>query len=269
MLQTNHWHHNFELDPENQFGFVYFAENKLTGKKYIGKKQYYSWSKNKKTKKSNWEKYTSSSKNLNNDIEQYGIENFYFEILFECETRGQLTYSEANLQHKLNVLTEKDETGERVWYNNWIEKIRFIPNENPKINCDISDELREKRKENMRNLWKSNPTFGIRKYSEEDREELSEKYSGEKNPMFGRTHTEETKKKWSEKRKGTIQTEEHVRKRVEKIKGKTRTPEQRKNISDRLKGKPKPKITCSFCGKSMNKGNLVRHGHTSGDCITK
>lgn len=126
-MKTGHWNHEFELNPHTAFGFVYFIRNKMNGKKYIGKKQYYSYKGTKRNKESNWKKYTSSSKHLNEDIKNLGMENFEFHILFECDTRGELTYYEANLQHKYDVLLERDLNGERIWYNAQISSIKFIP----------------------------------------------------------------------------------------------------------------------------------------------
>lgn len=126
-MKTEHWIHDFELNPENEFGFIYYVKNLKTGKKYIGKKQYFTYRKNKKYKMSNWKKYTSSSKHLNEDIKEYGMENFEFRILFECSSRGELTYHEANLQHKYDVLIERDSDGNRIWYNANIASVKFIP----------------------------------------------------------------------------------------------------------------------------------------------
>ena len=80
MFKTGHWNHSFILTPDNSFGFIYYVENKLNGKKYIGKKQYFSYRAGKKHKESDWKTYTSSSKYLDEDIKINGIDNFYFEI---------------------------------------------------------------------------------------------------------------------------------------------------------------------------------------------
>lgn len=169
MYKTEHWHHDFDLDPENQFGFIYYVENIQTGKKYIGKKQYFSYKSNKKHKESNWKKYLSSSKHLKEDIDKYGIDNFYFEILFECKTRGDLTYAEANLQHKNNVLTERNEYGERLWYNASIASIKFIPKpeniDKSKLNTphnykSSSIKSIRNRSKYLKETWLKDPKFG-------------------------------------------------------------------------------------------------------------
>ena len=57
------------------------------------------------------------------------------------------------------------------------------------------------------------------------------KMFGEKNGMFGKHHTEETKKKISEKLKGRKLTEEHKRKISKAQKGKPKRPELREQYS--------------------------------------
>lgn len=293
MFKTGHWNHSFILTPDNSFGFIYYVENKLNGKKYIGKKQYFSYRAGKKHKESDWKTYTSSSKYLNEDIKINGIDNFYFEILFECETRGDLTYAESNLQHKNNVLTERDDHGERVWYNASISAIKFIPKPCHSIETKLKmsktkKKLLEEEKTNpppirtrntltdeeiqimsnrMKQMWINDPKFGIKNYTIEDRMELSKKYTGENNPMFGKKHSSETLKLFSEQRTGVKQSEDHIKKRVSKNTGKKRTEEFKQKQSQLLKGMKQPKETCSYCGKEMSRSNFKKYGHDYGKCI--
>ena len=126
---NGHWKNpsRIKLDPDNSFGFVYLIVNLLTGRRYIGKKQYHQYRKGIKARPSDWRTYTSSSRPLNEDIKRQGKTNFHFEILAEFNTRGGLVYGETHLQHVCNVLTEKDGEDERLFYNQFIDKIRFIP----------------------------------------------------------------------------------------------------------------------------------------------
>ena len=128
---NGHWKNpsRIKLDPDNSFGFVYLIVNLLTGRRYIGKKQYHQYRKGIKARPSDWRTYTSSSRPLNEDIKRQGKTNFHFEILAEFNTRGGLVYGETHLQHVCNVLTETDEDGERLFYNQFIDRIRFIPKE--------------------------------------------------------------------------------------------------------------------------------------------
>ena len=116
--------------PKWFFGFLYLIYNKKNGKKYIGKKQYKRYLKNKPVGYTDWKTYKGSSKYLNQDIKKYGVSNFIFIMIRQFETRGGLTYYEANAQHKLDALTSRlDGVEDREYYNANIMGIKFIPKE--------------------------------------------------------------------------------------------------------------------------------------------
>ena len=105
----------------NNYGFVYQITNLTNGRKYIGKKFFYSAKtkqvKGKKKKykaSSNWQTFYGSSDNLTKDVLQLGHENFNREILHLCLTKGECGYLEAKEQFRNNVL-ETDN-----YYNSWI-----------------------------------------------------------------------------------------------------------------------------------------------------
>ena len=105
----------------NNYGFVYQITNLTNGRKYIGKKFFYSAKtkqvKGKKKKykaSSNWQTYYGSSDNLTKDVLQLGHENFNREILHLCLTKGECGYLEDKEQFRNNVL-ETDN-----YYNSWI-----------------------------------------------------------------------------------------------------------------------------------------------------
>lgn len=125
---THHWV-GAEPDPDKYYGFLYIITNNVTGKKYIGRKFYHMYKKRKRIKESNWRSYTGSCKPLNEDIKALGKENFTFEIFKQYIARGNVVYYECNYQHKFDVLTARDENGERLWYNGNIGAIKFIPPE--------------------------------------------------------------------------------------------------------------------------------------------
>ena len=112
--------------PDGWFGFVYSITHIESGRKYIGKKQIHSYTrkkvkdrKNRKrvVKESKWREYTGSCNELNEDIEKLGKDQFSFEVLKLCKTKGELTFSEVEYQFKLDVLSECMDTGERAYYN--------------------------------------------------------------------------------------------------------------------------------------------------------
>lgn len=128
MSELKHHWTGRKPDPHKYFGFIYLVTNTVTGRLYLGKKQYHRWSKRKKVGENDWTHYTGSSKDLNRDIKDLGLHNFEFKILKNYLTRGGLTYGEANQQHKRDVLTKPHADG-RFYYNKQIAAVRFIPKE--------------------------------------------------------------------------------------------------------------------------------------------
>ena len=118
-MDTGHWliNENVYLH-ESMFGFIYEITNKINGKKYIGKKQCIRKIKRKplkgKTrnridhKESDWKTYTSSSNELNEDIQKHGKENFEFRILKVCGSKWELGYEEIKEQIARDVLRRND-----------------------------------------------------------------------------------------------------------------------------------------------------------------
>ena len=120
-----------EVLPEDCVGFVYLITNKLTGRKYIGKKlakfskTTYKTVKlkngNKKRKRirgkidSDWQTYYGSNEQLNRDVAELGNENFSCEILYYCGSKAECSYIEAREQFARRVLESND------WYNGHIQ----------------------------------------------------------------------------------------------------------------------------------------------------
>jgi len=112
-MDLGHWQYNNKW-PEGCYGFIYQIVNNISGRKYIGKKQVVrkikrpplKGRKNKRCilQESDWKTYTGSCRELNEDIEQLGKENFAFTILRICYNKWELAYEETKLQIQSDVL---------------------------------------------------------------------------------------------------------------------------------------------------------------------
>ena len=118
MVDLGHWEGVLEESADLPYGFIYKITNLTNDKKYIGKKQCQSirkrpplkGKKNKRHEKieTDWKTYTSSSNELNKDLEELGTDKFKFEILRWCDSKWELSYYEARLQFNEEVLLRDD-----------------------------------------------------------------------------------------------------------------------------------------------------------------
>lgn len=107
------------------FGYIYIITNKITNKKYVGKKKI--------TKNHN--NYFGSSKWLNNDIKKFGKNNFEKTIIEYCKNNTELTKKEIHYQKLWNVKESTD------WYNMHIQNEGF---DTTGLRFKYSDEQKKK-----------------------------------------------------------------------------------------------------------------------------
>ena len=117
--------------PEDCVGFVYLITNKISGRKYIGKKlakfakttvktvKLKNGTKKKKKIRSkvdsDWREYYGSNIELCKDVDTLGVDNFTREILFYCRSKSECSYIEAREQFRHQVLESTD------YYNGHIQ----------------------------------------------------------------------------------------------------------------------------------------------------
>jgi len=119
---ANQGHHLTKApEKEDFYGFVYLITNCANGKKYVGKKFFWSMKtrqvKGKKKRflaESDWQDYWGSNAQLKEDVETAGKANFQREILHLCKTKSECSYFEAKEQIDREVLLSDD------YYNSWI-----------------------------------------------------------------------------------------------------------------------------------------------------
>ena len=126
MSYENPWH--FKGTPflseniNDNFGFVYLITNTQSGKRYIGRKYFWSFrkppgKKRKVKQESDWKKYYGSCPELKEDIKKYGKETFSRVILSLHTTKGLCNYEETKQLFLNNVLSEALDNGTPAFYN--------------------------------------------------------------------------------------------------------------------------------------------------------
>ena len=193
-------------DPDKYFGFVYLITNKKNQRKYIGCKQYWQMRHRKKYKPSNWRVYTSSSKELNQDIEKIGKRRFKFEIIQEYETKRGLHYYEQYYQMKYHVLTSFiKSTGEPAYYNKNVGGVRFyVPLEkydDPEFRKKMTEvkadpEYRKKQSEDTKARWDDPDSVYNTPEFRKKRSETAKAYWDD--PEARKKRSEVTKAQWDD-----------------------------------------------------------------------
>lgn len=114
----------FNETPEEYQGFVYEITELRTGKKYIGKKNF--WrpktlpknsrrSRRVKTRvESDWREYFGSNVALQRLVEERGTESYKRVILHLCKSKGEMSYMEAKFQFMFDVLISDDYFNELI-----------------------------------------------------------------------------------------------------------------------------------------------------------
>jgi group I intron endonuclease len=139
---------------EDMYGFIYLTTNKINNKKYIGM-----------CKNTHREGYIGSGTLLKEAIKKYGRENFERNVLQECETFEELCLAEASWIDHYNAVNDVN------FYN--LTSGGFGGNSD--YMKEYWSHLNKEERKLVRN-WHT-PNF-----------------AGENNPMYGKTHTKETKK---------------------------------------------------------------------------
>lgn len=111
-------------DINDDYGFVYLITEIATGRKYIGRKAFFSRKKlpplkgksRKRTKvtESDWQAYYGSNTTLKELVATHGPDGFRREILHLCRSSSECGYFEAKAQFDHDVLLDP------TYFNDWI-----------------------------------------------------------------------------------------------------------------------------------------------------
>ena len=126
MSYENPWRYNGEVfdtdDIGDNFGFVYLITNQSNGRKYIGRKYFWSFrkppgKKRKVKQESDWKRYYASCFELKEDVKKYGKEIFSRVILSLHDKKMDCNYEETRQLFLNNVLKESLDNGVPEYYN--------------------------------------------------------------------------------------------------------------------------------------------------------
>ena len=117
------WKYNnedFTEAPKGMEGFVYLITNLTNNKKYIGKKNFWTRQKDRKTgrrktKEGPWQSYWGSCEELVADVKELGEDKFLREILYLCPHKKSMSFYETMEQFKRDVILRED------YYNTNVE----------------------------------------------------------------------------------------------------------------------------------------------------
>ena len=157
---------------------------------------------------------------LQRSWDKYGEDNFVFELVEECgETillELEQKYLDLNPEFNIGV---KSSGGDNLTKNPNKEDIvrKMTQSVRKRYELMSEDERKEKHSQPMDKNpnWKGGTSFkycecGLKISPNNNSCINCRDKSGEKNPFFGKQHTEETKKRLSEKRKGTYNGEQNI-----------------------------------------------------------
>lgn len=191
---------------------IYKTTNLINKKFYVGKDTH------------NNPNYYGSGKRLKLAIQKYGLENFKKEIIEVCDTLEELNTREKFWIKELNAINE---------------------GYNISLGGDGGDTISNnpRKKEIGKKISESNKGRSIGKTnSKETREKISKalkgKFLGNKNPNYGKNHTDEAKDKIRKKALGRVVSDETRKKLSIKNKGKKGfvwTDEMRQKLSESRK----------------------------------
>lgn len=234
------------------YGVIYLIRNNINNKIYIGQTTE-TFDKRYRNDIAN----NTHNKHLKRSIEKYGIENFYIDKEFD------VAYSREELDKLEDMYIKMYETtNSNKGYN------KKFGGSNGKHTEESLNKMRECK------IGEKNPCYGRvgeihhmygKTHTEETKKKISQAIKGENNPFYGKVHTEETKKKISQ----AISGENHPFYRMKRIEhskrmkgennpfyGKTHSEEIKKKLSEINKGKfvgeksPRAKsVICITTGK--------------------
>ena len=231
---------------ENAYGFIYITTNNINGKKYLGQKKI--------DDNGKWKNYLGSGIAFKKALEKYGKENFVREIIDVGYSSDELNELEEKYTYDLDCLNDRNyynlvhgggivtglkfskETIQRLrelnsGENNYFYGKRLFGEENGFYGKKHSEESRKRMSQthigdipwnqgkngvySKETLLKMSIAKKGKPLSDKHKQAIAKAQAGENHPMYGKHHSEETKRILSEKATGKKASEETKRKMSE------------------------------------------------------
>ena len=227
--------------------YTYLVKFKPTGKVYYGSRCQNFTKFNRTPAEDFWKHYTTSSKNINNLIEEHGKDAFEYEIRRTFNSVEDMADWESRVLTRSRVLERQDR-----WMNGNIAGKKILTEAGAKtISATHKDKPKtEEHKKNLSASQKGKPKANSKNKTPEYRALMSKLKAGANNPMFGKGCTQERAANISAAKKG----------KPAKNKGTAMTEEQ-KAIIRATKEKNKVMLTCEVCNKTMRESHFKMYKH--------
>jgi group I intron endonuclease len=257
-------------------GFIYLTTNLINGKIYIGQHLFL------KKKRLN-AYYLGSGRYFKNAVERYGRDNFKRKILRVCFTQKELNVWEYVYIKKYHSQDKN------IGYNiasGEVHSSNGNPVNNPEVKKKISNTLRKKYLNGEMPVrfkrGEEHPMWG-KHHSEETKRRISEskkkQLKEDGHPLLGKHHSDETRKKISEanKKYASSHREELSERMIGKFSkekhplwGKHHSEETKRKMSEKAKNRKKRKwITNGICDAHLIEGEDIPLGWRLGRTFTK
>ena len=238
--------------------YTYLIKHKPSGKVYYGFR-----SANKVNPYDDlWKQYFTSSPKVQHLIETTGVDSFDVEVRKIFETKEQASVWETKVLRRCKVLTDDR------WINQNIAGY-VVPTEESNRKISEFHKDKPKTKEHKQNLSKSQKG-SKRPWSVKN---LPTDTKGKNNGMFGKQHSDETKKLIGEKNRAAQLAlgNDHPMRKIEwtpdlrkamgdKSRGKKRPQHAIDAASAKLRGQKREKRHCPHCARDIAVGWYHRHG---------
>ena len=239
--------------------YTYLITHKPTGQRYYGFRSANTVA----PEEDLWKRYFTSSKRVQQLVEETGADSFDVEVRKTFDTQEQATHWETKVLRRMRVL-ESDQ-----WLNQNIAGY-IVPTEESRKKISEANKGRVQSEEHRlkRSLTqKGKPKVNSKNKTPEYRALMSQLKSGEGNGRYGNPVSEETRRKIGEANrgktppnKGVAMTEEQKAKLREAMLGRNVDPEVVARRAEKQRGQKREKLHCPHCDRDIAVGWYNRHG---------